>query len=236
MGLADDICTEIPDVGDPFALSLPGGLEIQDYNLMKAIQPLLAPLIPLFNIIDAVVALYNCLKAIPDCLGPPPDPTALAQCLPDLAQKIMKLLNLVPILSLPITVAALVDLVIAALREVKTKLQNLVDQLGQMERSIEHARNLNDAGLSAILACAQGNVEQESRNMGKQLASLGKLLGLLDLFMNMIGGPKVPSLTNLNGLSLKEVLAPIDLLVSALMTVREAIPFPVTGAHSTQVL
>jgi hypothetical protein len=236
MGLADTICTAIPDVGDPFALSLPGGLEIEDYNLMKAIQPLLAPLVPLFDIIDTVVAIYNCVKAIPDCFGPPPDPSGLVHCLPTLADKIMKLLKLVPQLSLPITIASLVDLVIAALREVKTKLQNLVDQLGQIERSIEHGRNLNDAGLTAILACAQGNVEQEARNMGKQLASLGKLLAIISMFMEMVGGPAVPNLTDLDGIPLKQVLAPIDALVSVLMTVREAIPFPVTGANSTQVL
>lgn len=236
MGLADSICVEIPDVGDAFALSLPGGLEISDYNLMKAIQPLLAPLMPLFDIIDTVVAIYNCVKAIPDCFGPPPDPSGLVHCLPNLADKIMTLLKLVPQLSLPITIASLVDLVIAALREVKEKLQNLVDQLGQIERSIDHARNLNDAGLTAILACAQGNVEQEARNMGKQLASLGKLLEIISLFTQMVGGPAVPSLSDLGGVPLKQVLAPIDALVSTLMTVREAIPFPVTGAHATRVL
>jgi hypothetical protein len=236
MDLGEFLCDAIPDVGDPFALTLPGGLEIQDYNLMKAIQPLLAPLIPLFNIIDAVVALFNCLKAIPDCFGPPPDPTALVHCLPDLAEKIMKLLSLIPILSLPITVAHLVDLVIAALREVKEMLQNLEGQMKQIERSIEHGRNLNDAGLTAILSCAQANVQQEATNTGKQLASLGKLLTLIGIFMEMIGGPKVPDLAHMNGLPLSEVLAPIDDLVTVLMTIRAAIPFPPAAPGATRVL
>jgi hypothetical protein len=236
MNLGQFVCDALPDVGDPFALTLPGGLEIEDYNLMKAIQPLLAPLIPLFNIIDAVVALFNCLKAIPDCFGPPPDPSALVKCLPDLAEKIMKLLSLIPILSLPITIAHLVDLVIAALREVKEMLQNLVDQTKQIERSIQKGRNLNDAGLTAILACAQANVQQEATNTGKQLASLGKLLTLIGIFMEMIGGPQVPDLAHMNGLPLNEVLAPIDDLVTVLMTIRQAIPFPPAAPGATRVL
>jgi hypothetical protein len=230
------ICIPLDDIGDPFSLTLPGGLEIEDYNLMRAIQPLLAPLIPLFDIIDTIVALYNCVKAIPDSLGPPPDPTILAACLPELAKKIMKLLKLIPFLSLPMTVAHLIDLVIAALRQVKEKIQHLLNQFAQIERSIEHARNLRDAGLMAILACAQGNVEQEARNAGKELASLGRLLGLIDLFMGMIGGPKVPNLAHLNGKPLRELTKPLDELVHVLLTIRQAIPFPLKLLHAHRVV
>jgi hypothetical protein len=234
--MAIPICIDIPDIGDPFSISLPGGIEIEDYNIMRAIQPALAPLMPLFEIIDVVVALYNCLKAIPDCLGPPPDPSGLIACLPDLAKKLMKLLKLIPFLSLPITVAHLLDLVIAGLREVKEKLQHLQDQLAQIERSIEHGRNLKDAGLMAIFACAQGNVNQEAQNVGKSLASLGKLLAIISIFMSMIGGPKIPDLAHLNRAPLKEVIKPIDELVQILLVVRKAIPFPLNMLHTSRVL
>jgi len=66
---------------------------------MEVIQPALTPLVPIFNIIDTVVAIFNCVKAIPDMIGPPPDPTVLAACLPDLAEKVNKLLALIPQLS-----------------------------------------------------------------------------------------------------------------------------------------
>jgi hypothetical protein len=234
--MAIPLCIDIPDIGDPFAVTLPGGIEIEDYNIMRAIQPALAPLMPLFEIIDVVVALYNCLKAIPDCFGPPPDPSGLIACLPDLAKKLMKLLKLIPFLSLPITVAHLLDLVIAGLREVKEKLQHLQDQLAQIERSIEHGRNLKDAGLTAIFACAQGNVNQEAQNLGKSLASLGKLLAIIGIFMSMIGGPQIPDLAHLNGAPLKEIIKPIDELVQILLVVRKAIPFPLNMLHTSRVL
>lgn len=191
---------------------------------------------PLFDIIDVVVALYNCLKAIPDCFGPPPDPTALANCLPDLAQKLMKLLPLIPQLSLPVTIANTVDLVIAALREVKTKLQNLQDQLVQIEHSVEKARKFKDAGLTAIIACAKGNVQQEAQNVGAGLASLGKLLAIIGIFMDLIGGPKIPDLSSIDGAPLADAIKPIDELVEILMEIRKNIPFPVMGANATHVL
>src|ERR1700728_1039406 len=110
--MALPICVELPDIGDSFAVTLPGGVTIEDYNIMKAIQPVLAPLLPVFEIVDVVVALFNCLQAIPHCFGPPPDPSQLVSCLPDLAQKIMKVVEMIPQVSLPITIAHLVDLVI----------------------------------------------------------------------------------------------------------------------------
>ena len=234
--MALDICVQLPPSGDTISVSLPGGLAITDLNIMKQMQPILAPLMPLFDIIDVVVALYNCLKAIPDCFGPPPDPTALANCLPDLAEKLMKLLPLIPQLSLPVTIANTVDLVIAALREVKTKLQNLQDQLTQIEHSVDKAKNLNDAGLNAIIACAQGNVQQEAQNVGAGLASLGKLLAIIGIFMDLIGGPKIPDLSSIDGSPLADVIKPIDELVQLLMEIRKNIPFPVMGANATHVL
>ena len=82
------ICIEIPEIPDPFQITLPGGVTMEHINLMEVIQPALTPLVPLFNIIDTVVAVFNCIKAIPDTLGPPPDPTAIAACIPELAAKV----------------------------------------------------------------------------------------------------------------------------------------------------
>ena len=102
------ICLEIPELGDPPVITLPGGVSIQQFNLMEAIQPALTPLMPVFDIIDTVVAVFNCVKAIPDSLGPPPDPTALAACIPELAEKVSKLLKLIPQLSLPSTIIGII--------------------------------------------------------------------------------------------------------------------------------
>ena len=95
------ICIEIPELPDPISITLPGGVSMESINLLEQLQPALAPLVPLFNIVDTVVALFNCIKAIPEVIGPPPDPTILAACIPELAEKVNALLKLIPQLSLP---------------------------------------------------------------------------------------------------------------------------------------
>jgi hypothetical protein len=220
------ICLEIPEIPDPLSITLPGGVTMQQINLMQAIQPALTPLMPLFDIIDTVVAVFNCVKAIPDSLGPPPDPTALAACLPELAEKVAKLLRLIPQLSLPYTIIGIIDLVIDTLRQARSQLMNLQQQMQQILGAIDRATELEDAGLMAITSCAQANVAQEAANVGKALASLGKLIGILNIFLGIVGGPEVPDLSNLAGRPLDDVIPPIDAIIEALQTVRSAVPVP----------
>ena len=224
--MALPICLEIPEIPDPLSITLPGGVTMQQINLMQAIQPALTPLMPLFDIIDTVVAVFNCVKAIPDSLGPPPDPTALAACIPELAEKVAKLLRLIPQLSLPHTIIGIIDLVIDTLRQARSQLIHLQQQMQQILGAIDRATELEDAGLMAITSCAQANVAQEAANVGKSLASLGKLIGILNIFLGIVGGPEVPDLSNLAGRPLDDVIPPIDAIIEALQTVRSAVPVP----------
>jgi len=220
------ICIEIPEIPDPLQLTLPGGVTMESTNLMEQIQPALTPLVPLFNIIDTVVAVFNCIKAIPDTLGPPPDPTALAACIPEVAEKVNALLRLIPQLSLPYTIIGIIDLVIDTLRQARSQLLHLQQQVAQITGAIDRATDLDDAGLMAITSCAEANVEQEAANVGKSLASLGKLIGILNLFLGMVGGPEVPDLSNLAGRPLDDVIPPLDAIVDTLQSVRSAVPVP----------
>lgn len=224
--MALPICIQLPEIPDPFGLTLPGGIEIERINLMEVIQPALTPLVPIFDIIDTLVAIVNCVKAIPDALGPPPDPTVFAACLPDLAEKLDKLLRLLPQLCLPLLLVRLIDLLIDALRQARSLLVHLQQQMVQILNTIDRAANLDDAGLMAIAQCAQANVAQEAANVGKALASLGRLIGLINLFMGMVGGPEVPDLSDLAGRPLDEVVPLIDVLVEQLETARAAVPVP----------
>jgi hypothetical protein len=218
------LCLDIPEIPDPFAIDLPGGIQIEDVNLMKIVQPALTPLVPFFDVIDTIVAIFNCVKAIPDAFGPPPDPTVFATCLPDLAKKLNKLLNMLPQVALPRLIRRLLTLVIESLRTVRSQLMHLQAQMLQILGTIDRAKNLDDAGLMAIAQCAQANVAQEAANVGKSLAALGKLLGMIDLFMGLIGGPKVPDLSNLAGRPLDDTIPPIDDLLGVLEAIRTVVP------------
>ncbi len=199
---------------------------MESINLMEQIQPALMPLMPVFDIIDTVVAVFNCIKAIPDSLGPPPDPTALAACIPELAEKVAKLLKLIPQLSLPLTIVGIIDLIIDTLRQARSLLLHLQAQMQQITGAIDRATELEDAGLMAITSCAQANVAQEAANVGKSLAALGKLIGLLNIFLELVGAPTVPNLSDLAGSPLDEVVPPLDAIVDQLTQVRDMVPVP----------
>jgi hypothetical protein len=180
-------CLELAD-GDP-ERNAAWRRRNQDFDLMKVIS---LRWLRWFRSSDVAVALYNCARALPDALtSVPPDIGAITACFPDHAKKLSKVLKLIPQVSLPMTIAHILDLAIHVLDDVRRKFSTLQTRLRQLERSVERARNLNDAGLMAIIACAQANIAQEARNTGKNLASLGRLLGILDILSGLIGGPKM---------------------------------------------
>ena len=220
------ICIEIPELPDPFSIRLPGGVTMESINLLELLQPAFAPLVPLFEVVDTVVAIFHCIRALPEVIGPPPDPTILAACIPELAEKVNALIRLMPQLSIPYTIISAIDLLIDTLRQVRSQLLHLQQQVVQITGAIDRATVLEDAGLMAITQCAQHNVEREAVNVGKSLASLGKLIGLLNLFLEMIGGPEIPDLSELAGRPLDETIGPLDAMVASLQEVRAAVPVP----------
>ncbi len=224
--MAIPLCLNLPELPDPFDLSLPGGVTIQRINLIEVIQPLLAPLMPLFEIVDTIVAIFNCVKAIPDSLGPPPDPTVLAACIPELGEKVAQLLKLIPQLSLPILLKQICKLIVHTLKEARDALVHLQRQLERILNAVDRATDLEDSGLMAIIACAQENVGQEAANVGKMLASLGRLIGLVNLFFGILGLPEVPDLSDLAGKPLNAVIAPLDALIKVFENAGNAVPAP----------
>ncbi len=224
--MAIPLCLNLPELPDPFDLSLPGGVTIQRINLIEVIQPLLAPLMPLFEIVDTIVAIFNCVKAIPDSLGPPPDPTVLAACIPELGEKVAQLLKLIPQLSLPILLKQICKLIVHTLKEARDALVHLQRQLERILNAVDRATDLEDSGLMAIIACAQENVGQEAANVGKMLASLGRLIGLVNIFFGMLGLPEVPDLSDLAGKPLDAVIAPLDALIKVFENAGNAVPAP----------
>jgi hypothetical protein len=220
------VCAHIPELPNPFALPLPGGIEIERVNLMDVVQPALAPLVPVFEIVDTVVAVFKCIKAIPDALGPPPDPSKLGAAVPELAEKVDKLLRLLPQVSVPIMVVRLVDLAIETLTGARNQFAQLRLQEQRIATTVNRAAQLDDGGLLAIAECARGNLRRETANVGKQLASVGRVVGTINLLMGLIGGPAIPAMGAVDGGALEEVVDVLDETIGVLRTVRSQVPLP----------
>jgi phage baseplate assembly protein W len=141
-----EMCVQIPGVPDPTDVSK---------QLLAQANAALAPLVPIFNIVDAIIALFNCVKAIPDSLGPPPDPTKLAECIPDLAKKIDQLLKLIPQLSIPVLIAGLIDVLLFYLQGFRGQLEAIIAHQARLLAAATRAAELGNVQLRTVVDCAE---------------------------------------------------------------------------------
>ena len=115
----------LPPTPDAQPLLLPGGAVLLDPDVLRLAQPALAPLTPFFQILDAFLGIVKVVQAIPDALGPPPNPTGIVSALADLAPKVAALAGLVPQLSVPLTVVSSLDAVVGVLRQASVRLDGI---------------------------------------------------------------------------------------------------------------
>lgn len=218
------LCAEIPAI-DPCALLLPGGVDFEDQDLLRFAQPALAPFLPMFRVLEAVVAIKNCIEAIPDALGPPPDPTAVAACIPALAEKIAALLELMPQVSVPVMVARLIDCIIRELEQLRIFLLGLIAQVERIAQVLERAAELDDPNLALVASCGTDRVAQTLDDQMKALVVVGRLLGMVRLLMDLVGLPTdlIPDFTTVSSAPLEDAIAPLDAMLDALRAVRQTV-------------
>ena len=235
-------CITIPSLPPPKEITLPGGAtlsqvlaagsEIPDSldsatNLLSQAAPAMAPLVPMFNILDAVIAVFNAVKAVPDSLGPPPDPSVLAELIPEAAKKVDALLKLIPQLSVPLLVVGIIDCIIAFLEGIKSQLEAIVEQFAQIADAATKADELGDANLALVVDCANDNVSIQLQAMNDSLGPMNQLIGVLNIFLGLIGLPEVPAFgALLESGDPAQALEPIDQVVTLLTNLRSAVPVP----------
>lgn len=231
------VCVEIQVTKQDLCVTFPGGAEMcvqlptvsvpdpseLSKQLMAQANAALAPLVPVFNILDVVLALFACVKAIPDSLGPPPDPSKLAKCIPDLVEKANKLLKLIPQLSVPLMIVGLIDVLLAFLEGLRGQLKAIIDAQVRIAQSAARAAELGNVQLQTVVDCANANIEAQMKNLGEGAAPVNRLIGVINLFMELVGLPKLPDLSNL-GTDAQAALAPLDAVVEQLKNARAAIP------------
>lgn len=232
-----DMCVELDVSIQGLSVTFPGGAELSvqlptvsipdptelSKQLMAQANAALMPLVPIFNIMDVVLALFECVKAIPDSLGPPPDPTKLAECIPNLAAKANKLLKLIPQLSVPLMIVGLIDVLITFLVGLRGQLKAIIDAQVRIALAATRAAELGNVQLQIVVDCANANIEAQMKSIGEGAAPVNRLIGVINLFMGLAGLEPLPDFANL-GTDAQAALEPIDLIVAQLKTARSAIP------------
>lgn len=240
----EDLCIELPEVPSIDDICFPGGFCLSyvwdaigkipsaadmSMDFFSQIGPAMAPLAPLFDLLDTVLAVYRCVKAVPDAITSL-DPSELFKCMPALAQLIDKLLKLIPQLSFPKMIKAALHNMAVLLRGIAADLEYVKSQLQRIADMIDRAADLNDVKLEGFLVCAQGEMDDTVMSTAEALKGIGRIILLLNIFMGLIGGEEIPCLGSLVSDNIADGLdAVIDLLTSLaaiLDEIANAIPDP----------
>lgn len=237
-GLPDltDFCVALPITGELCVPIVGGatlcahtGLELGDpgdltRGLLAQINGALTPLQPFFNTIDVIQAIVDCVQAIPDAIGPPPDPSAIAACIPGLVEKLNKLLQLLPPVSVPAMIRAILDVVIFALIALRADLQRFILEQNAILAAGTRAAELGNVELQLMVDCAQSNLDALLVNRNASLAPLNRLLGLLNLLLELAGLPCIAALGTEISAADQAVLDALDAAIQALEAVKAGIP------------
>jgi len=220
-------CIHLPSTPAPQELVMPGGATLRAQDLIGAAQPALAPLAPLFDILDVVLGIHRVLEAIPDAiLGTPPDPTEVAARLAELAGKMPRLLQLVPQFSVPVMAVRLVDAAIGELERARSQLQGILVLLERVRAAAGRGAELGDEDLLRLATCAEEDAATATGNAVRALGAVQGVLSILGPLLALIGGPQLPDLSSLDGQPRDDAVGAIGDLITALRTARDAIPLP----------
>lgn len=220
-----ELCIEFPG-GAKICAS--AGVELGDpgeivKNLLAQVNTALAPLQPFFNILDVLKAMLDCIKAIPDALGPPPDPSAIIGCIPGLIKAVDKLLAMLPPLSIPIMVKSILRVIIEGLKGLRAKLLAMIRHAERILAAGLAAAELGNVQLQLVVDCASGNLDAQFENMNAGFAPLNRLIGLLNVLLDLAGLDCIPALSGLLDIS-EDALAPLDATIALLEQLLALIP------------
>ena len=227
-------------------VELPGGIAIQGQfdpgdvpdvgaaasRLLAQLGAALGPLMPIFRLVECVVSAYECIKAIPDAIGPPPDPGALVNAIAKLTKCVDFLLSLVPQLTVPALVKTVLNAVIAALFGLREQLDNLelvsvdLDAKDNLAQTLSANFPVGAARLQVAVDCARASFDMQREIANRSACPINSLLGLLSLFLSLIGLPAVQPIA-VDG-DLSEARQVVTLAIATLTSLRDTIPALVT--------
>lgn len=214
----------------------PGGIEVcllfpslvpptpdeQMKQLFAQINSVLAPMTPIFNIIDAVVQVFECAKAA--ATG---DIQKIVECIPNLAEKVNKLLALLPYYSIPLLIVEIIDALIVYLRGQRSQLVRQKEYLERILAAQLASAQPGNIQLANIAACAIDDLTDLFQNMNEGNAPLNRLIGAINYFLHLIGVTEcVPSIGAFTPNTIDPALIALDALIEFLTVLRGIIPIP----------
>lgn len=237
MGLPDlaPLCIQVNAFPGGVCITFPGGTqicasaEIDLGDLYKSMRPLLAqvntalaPLTPFFDLLDLAKAVVDCIQAIPDALGPPPDPTAIIECIPGLVERLNKLLKLLPILTIPGMIKDIIQALVYMLTGIRQQLLAFEAQQRRLLAAATAAAQTGNLDLQIVVDCETGNLDAALLNLNAGMEPLNRLIGALNTLAQVVGLPCLPTIADVE--ISDPAIEAIDEAIAVLQTIAAALP------------
>ena len=240
----NNLCFALPSLPETDSICLPGGICL-DYvwdginkiptvsdvtmDFFSQIGPALTPLKPFFDMLDTVLSIFNCIKAIPKAIGTL-NPKELTECFPALASAIDNMLKLIPQMSIPKMVIAILENLAKLLRMIAADLRYIQSQMQRIADAIDRAAVLSDHKMNGFLVCSQKDLEDTALSTSEALKGIGSIVLITNIFLGMIGGQEIPCFGSLFADNYGEGFDVMVDLLTALATIltelANAIPDP----------
>lgn len=187
-------------------------------DLLAQVNAALTPLMPVFNIIDAVIALKECVEAIPSLAT---NPKALYDALQKLLSAVTGLVTVVPAASVPIMVGDIIKLLVFMLIALKFELSAMIEQSLRIERAAEKAAFRGNEALLSVVGKAQQNLDATKANTKTSMAPIDRLITLINTLLDIAQVPSNIRLPTIGGLAddAQQALTVIDDLIEVLQAI-----------------
>lgn len=182
----------------PFVVSVgaaPTQLELAMTTLGE-LSPAMAALGPFFTLLDVAIAVKKFADAVPDALGPPPDPASLAEAISELARTVDRVLAIVPQLSVPIMARGVVDTLLRLVDGMVTQLEALAAQQARIDAVAAQAVTIT--ALVPVVSCAQDSLDAQCANVAASVEPANALIAVLNALLELAGLDPVPAFSTLS--------------------------------------
>jgi hypothetical protein len=224
---------DVEVVARDLAITFPGGAEIQvQYpgvgapsgaelvnQLLAQASAATAPLTPIFNIIEAILAIKDFASTVPEVVL---NPGAVVEAIEELISKVDNLAAIVPQLSVPLMILGYIDTIISGLNALIVELQAIQDLETRTATAAQLAIDISSDALTASVECSNAVITARKGNLNESIAPLNSVIELVASLGKLVG-LNIPTLETLSDDS-QEAIDSLTAFVSTLTTLRNSIP------------
>lgn len=204
-----DIVTQrMPQPADPLKITMPCGSEVvaslpgvpvangkaMAQSLLDKANAAMAPLGPIFKLLDAFLVGVELARAIPELVT---NPAKLIEQLEKLIGVASALTKLVPPLSVPLLALEFIDAFIAYLQGTIQALEDLMTYTDKIEEM--RAQAARYPTLNVVVEVSEYNLDVMKTSLKSNTGSVEKIVRFVNVLMQLAGLEGIPSVSSLSG-------------------------------------